>query len=564
MSNYRRLISYIYAYEGGVKGKNIGYAKIEIRGDQCRIQVNVKKVYVGSSEIGVYLLSPGAEILLGRIFIRNGAGEFRIQVKPDNVEGSGCSMDQCYGLTIHDVDSTWQSYTTIWEDAVAQAAEIQLADVTAENIRKKEAREASQEVNTQELPSETGALSSEGLSAEILPVSKEIEQELQREQERLETIAPWEETETVAEQEIAAGPSDAVQEAAVRPSQDPVPGMDAGQPLDAEPDMASDRTSAEKPDMSAEMVMYIAGEPMFEPEWMPEPQQGPVPQQESEPQQITGSKQITGSQQKQEPEAKQPADRTESFMQDAISRVMRQIIQPIRQQEQTEQSMQPAQASQPIQPIQPAQASQPIQPMQPAQASQAIRPMQPTQAAQPIRTIQPAQPSQPIQSMQPAQTAQSTQTVQPTQSAQPVNSIAEPENLARLEELDRLERENSARNNLWDRLQRQYTKVLAFDYDNGCEILSIKPQDIGLLPREIWVFGNNSFLLHGYYNYRHLILARLNNPQGEPRYLLGVPGHYFSNEKYMASMFGFPHFVLARKQPEEDGRFGYWYTDIRL
>ena len=45
---------------------------------------------------------------------------------------------------------------------------------------------------------------------------------------------------------------------------------------------------------------------------------------------------------------------------------------------------------------------------------------------------------------------------------------------------------------------------------------------------------------------------------------LGVPGHYFSNEKYMASMFGFPHFVLARKQPQGDGRFGYWYTDIRL
>lgn len=493
MSNYRRLISYIYAYEGGVKGKNIGYAKIEIRGDQCRIQVNVKKVYVGSSEIGVYLLSPGAEILLGRIFIRNGAGEFRIQVKPDNVEGSGCSMDQCYGLTIHDVDSTWQSYTTIWEDAVAQAAEIQLADVTAENIRKKEAREVPQEVKTQELPSETGALSAEGLPAEILPVSKEIERELQREQERLEAIAPWEDTETVAEQEIAAGPSDVEQEAAVRPSQDTVQGMDAGQPLDAEPDAASDRLSAEKPDMSAETVMYIAGEPMFEPEWMPEPQQ--------------------------EPEAKQPADRTESFMQDTINRVVRQIIQPIRQQEQTEQSMQP------------------------------VQPMQPAQAAQPIRPIQPAQ---------------STQTIQPTQSAQPANSIAEPENLARLEELDRLERENSARNNLWDRLQRQYTKVLAFDYDNGCEILSIKPQDIGLLPREIWVFGNNSFLLHGYYNYRHLILARLNNPQGEPRYLLGVPGHYFSNEKYMASMFGFPHFVLARKQPEEDGRFGYWYTDIRL
>ncbi|MDO5408474.1 MAG: DUF6128 domain-containing protein, partial [Eubacteriales bacterium] len=140
----------------------------------------------------------------------------------------------------------------------------------------------------------------------------------------------------------------------------------------------------------------------------------------------------------------------------------------------------------------------------------------------------------------------------------------EPEDTAKLQELDRQEQEELSRNHLWNRLQRRYTKVLAFDYDNGCEILSIKPQDIGLLPRDIWVYGNNSFLLHGYYNYRHLILAKLDNPKGDPRYLLGVPGHYFSNEKYMASMFGFPHFVLARRQPENDGRFGYWYTDIRL
>ena len=28
MSDYRRLISYIYAYEGGEKGKNIGFARL--------------------------------------------------------------------------------------------------------------------------------------------------------------------------------------------------------------------------------------------------------------------------------------------------------------------------------------------------------------------------------------------------------------------------------------------------------------------------------------------------------------------------------------------------------
>ena len=112
--------------------------------------------------------------------------------------------------------------------------------------------------------------------------------------------------------------------------------------------------------------------------------------------------------------------------------------------------------------------------------------------------------------------------------------------------------------------RKDYPKIQPFEYDDGCEILTIRPQDIGRLPRELWYYGNNSFLLHGYYNFRYLILVRLGNRKGKPRYLLGVPGHYYSNEKYMASMFGFPNFVLSRKQPAEDGRFGYWYTDIRL
>lgn len=71
-----------------------------MRGPQCRIQVNVKKVYVGSSDVGVYLLHAGGELLLGRIFIRGGAGEFRTQIQSENVDGSGLRVDECYGLTI--------------------------------------------------------------------------------------------------------------------------------------------------------------------------------------------------------------------------------------------------------------------------------------------------------------------------------------------------------------------------------------------------------------------------------------------------------------------------------
>ena len=42
MGEYKRLISYIYSYEKGVKGKNAGFAKIESRNGVCRISLSVR------------------------------------------------------------------------------------------------------------------------------------------------------------------------------------------------------------------------------------------------------------------------------------------------------------------------------------------------------------------------------------------------------------------------------------------------------------------------------------------------------------------------------------------
>ena len=48
MAGYRRLISYIYAYEGEEKGKNIGFAKLEARNGQCRLSINVRRSMQGA------------------------------------------------------------------------------------------------------------------------------------------------------------------------------------------------------------------------------------------------------------------------------------------------------------------------------------------------------------------------------------------------------------------------------------------------------------------------------------------------------------------------------------
>lgn len=75
MADYRRLISYIYEYEGKQKGKNVGFAKLEARNGQCRINVNVKRIYMGGNAIGAYLLGTGGrETFLGNVFVRGGNG----------------------------------------------------------------------------------------------------------------------------------------------------------------------------------------------------------------------------------------------------------------------------------------------------------------------------------------------------------------------------------------------------------------------------------------------------------------------------------------------------------
>lgn len=211
---------------------------------------------------------------------------------------------------------------------------------------------------------------------------------------------------------------------------------------------------------------------------------------------------------------------------------------------------------QPMAQVQPAVT--PMQPMQPAMKQLQGQPMQ--QATQPVE----GQPIQPA--MQPMQGQPMQPTTQPMQE-QLLHPVGDPANWS-YQQPNVPEKEDSKEGmdmeSLWQRFCRAYPKIQAFDYEGTSEILTIKPQDIGLLPREIWTYGNNSFLLHGYYNHRYLILARLITPNGGIRFLLGVPGHYYSNEKYMASMFGFPNFVMSKAQPSGDNRFGYWYTDLRL
>lgn len=74
---------------------------------------------------------------------------------------------------------------------------------------------------------------------------------------------------------------------------------------------------------------------------------------------------------------------------------------------------------------------------------------------------------------------------------------------------------------------------------------------------------HNSFLLHGFYNYRHLILGKYPGEKRESIYYLGVPGNFYNREKMVAEMFGFEAFEGGR-HPAEPGDFGYYMKRVEL
>lgn len=452
MSAYHRLISYIYAYEGGIKGKNTGFAKLETRGTSCRIQVSVRRVFAGGSPIGVYLLAGQEEIRIGTLFVRGGNGEFRAVVNCENIEGSGCNMEECCGLTLHETDSAWRAYTTIWEDAVAHAAEVELADVTAEKVREQEAEKEGAMRKLAENVS--GEVNSASVGKEKLDEASELTRS--GEMESQDTSTETEKKEAVNINETDFGISQPQPE---KLEDSNLEIFEDTETMEAVPDISETSDQQE-----AEVV--------------------------------------------QEAQTETPQ---ESFQES------NQEVQTETPQESSQESFQKAQ-------------------------TEARR----KDSQESTREVRKEMPPDSPPDHQEAFQSDSQNQKQP----QPDSSKEFP-------------KEDPAES-LWNRLRAAYPKVTAFECADGCEILVIKPQDIGLLPRENWVYGNNSFLLHGYYNYRYLILARLGKSGERGRYILGVPGHYGNNEKYMAAMFGFDRFVRSTRQPPRDSRFGYWYTDLNF
>ncbi len=116
--------------------------------------------------------------------------------------------------------------------------------------------------------------------------------------------------------------------------------------------------------------------------------------------------------------------------------------------------------------------------------------------------------------------------------------------------------------------------------DEGGTYRKIQLDEIRELPSPNWHLANNSFLVHGLWNYGYLVLKTVVE-ENETKLYLGVPGVFEKPEMVMAVVFGFSEFEaipsqmieesmetenrfsnIEKNQEPKSGDFGCWFVEL--
>ena len=112
----------------------------------------------------------------------------------------------------------------------------------------------------------------------------------------------------------------------------------------------------------------------------------------------------------------------------------------------------------------------------------------------------------------------------------------------------------------WQKLCTTLPLMHPFSNQN-IRCVRVELKDLRLLPPSNWHLCNNSFLLHSFFTYRHLIFGEIPSAK-DHKWFIGVPGIRYRQEHVLAAIFGFSDFLPDKESNDADAPFGYWYVSM--
>lgn len=107
------------------------------------------------------------------------------------------------------------------------------------------------------------------------------------------------------------------------------------------------------------------------------------------------------------------------------------------------------------------------------------------------------------------------------------------------------------------KILESHAAMYPFSDDEVDQCVQIGPEDFGEFPQRYWTLSENPFLKQGFYNFGHLLFAKV----GE-RVFVGVPGRYHKRDAYLGRTYGFSYFKSVHKSKLKMGDFGYWMMEV--
>lgn len=113
MQNLNRFVTYVYSYRDYERDVNVGFAKVDRRGDLVRMEIQIRKKGGGKGETEICLLAGDPKnplaIPIGSIHFEGDTGTYQGRIRAENIEGSGYGFDRITGLYLKNEEALYAS-----------------------------------------------------------------------------------------------------------------------------------------------------------------------------------------------------------------------------------------------------------------------------------------------------------------------------------------------------------------------------------------------------------------------------------------------------------------------
>ena len=116
----KRFVTYLYECERGNKTKNVGFIRVNVRGQEASMEVYLRNVLRSSDKGSLFALVHNEVlqgICLGDVLIENGQSDSHILFQTENIVESGFSLNDIEGIGIR--FSSGAYIASCWRDAFA-------------------------------------------------------------------------------------------------------------------------------------------------------------------------------------------------------------------------------------------------------------------------------------------------------------------------------------------------------------------------------------------------------------------------------------------------------------